>query len=377
MGIKKQNKRTRSADVARPDKPTLRTHIRELQLRVVIVAAVFIAASCAAYPFFERIVEVLVAPLGQNSQLVYLTPGGAFGFMIQVCIAIGLLAAVPVAIYQIYRFLAPAVRPRGTMSALLFSFASVALAAVGVAFGYFVGLPAALHFLTGFEFYHVDPMLTIDSYFSFVMTYVTASALLFQLPLAMLVINSVTPLSPGGLMRHQDKMIIASFIFAAIISPTPDALNQTLLASPIVVMYQVGIMVIWLKNRRGRAAPSTVEQRSARPSSAAIVAPAPVTPQPIVRRAAPARMAASVTQPVAAAPAQPVAPPRRRVMSDFVSPATRPVAPPAAAPRTAAPSLQPSRPLSRTMVAATRSTPTSPPRMTMRHSVDGFVRVRS
>lgn len=93
-------------------------------------------------------------------------------------------------------------------------------------------------------------MLTIESYFSFVMVYMIAGIFLFQIPLIMLIINDTTPLNPGGLMKHQGKIILGSFIIAAIISPTPDALNQTLLASPIVVTYQAGIIAIWLKNRR-------------------------------------------------------------------------------------------------------------------------------
>jgi len=86
------------------------------------------------------------------------------------------------------------------------------------------------------------------------MTYMLAGALLFQLPLAMMIINSATPLTPAKLMKAQGKILVGSFIVAAIISPTPDALNQTLLASPIVVMYQVGIVLIWWSNRRKQKA---------------------------------------------------------------------------------------------------------------------------
>jgi hypothetical protein len=127
---------------------------------------------------------------------------------------------------------------------------SLVLAAGGIVFAYYVSLPASLYFLTGFNLYHINPMLTIDSYFSFVMTYLLAGALLFQLPLVMMIINSVKPLTPKKLMKAQDKIIIGSFIVAAVISPTPDALNQILLASPMVVMYQLGIVMIWLKNRK-------------------------------------------------------------------------------------------------------------------------------
>ena len=131
-----------------------------------------------------------------------------------------------------------------------YTVASLVLAIVGIVFAYIVSLPAALYFLTSFDLYHINPMLTIDSYFSFVMTYLLAGAILFQLPLVMLIIDSASPLTPKKLMSYQRQMIVGSFIVAAIVSPTPDALNQTLLASPIVVMYQLGIIMIWLKNRK-------------------------------------------------------------------------------------------------------------------------------
>lgn len=232
-------------------------HVRELQSRLFSIVLAFVIFAAIAYPFFDRIVEVLLAPLGKDQQLVYLTPGGAFGFIIMVCVYAGIIGALPVIIFHVYRFLMPAVRIVYLRSALKFTVASVVLAVMGIVFAYYVSLPASLYFLTGFNLYHINPMLTIDSYFSFVMTYLLAGALLFQLPLIMLIINGVTPLTPRKLMGYQRHMIVGSFVVAAVISPTPDALNQTLLASPLVVMYQLGILIIWrvnvAKSRRVKA----------------------------------------------------------------------------------------------------------------------------
>ncbi len=225
-------------------------HVRELQGRLFAVGAVFIVLSAAAYPFFDKIVSFLVAPLGNDHQLVYLTPAGAFSFIIQACMYVGFIGALPAIIYNVYRFVMPVMKERTIKRALLFTVSSLLLVVAGMVFSYCVSLPAALYFLTSFNLYHINPMLTIDSYFSFVMTYMLAGALLFQIPLIMLIINGATPLKPKGLMKYQDKIILGSFIVAAIISPTPDALNQTLLASPIIVMYQVGIILVWLKNRQ-------------------------------------------------------------------------------------------------------------------------------
>lgn len=230
--------------------PTLMDHLHELQSRLFSTVLVFILVAGAAYPFFDKIAAMLMAPLKKGQELVYLTPGGAFSFIIKVCVYIGIIGTLPIIIFHIYRFVMPAAKKVHLRTVLKYTVSSLFLAICGIIFAYYVSLPASLYFLTSFDLNHINPMLTIDAYFSFVMTYLLAGALLFQLPLVMLIVNSVKPLTPKKLMSKQRHMILISFIVAAVISPTPDALNQTLLASPVVVMYQLGIIMIWLTNRR-------------------------------------------------------------------------------------------------------------------------------
>ena len=230
--------------------PVFMDHIRELQWRLAIVALAFLVTGVAVYPFFDKIVALLLKPLGNNLSLVYLTPGGAFNFAVQVCIYAAMIGALPVALYHIYRFVMPAVEKTTLRGVLGYSLSSLLLAAVGVAFSYFLALPAAIQFLTSFDLKNISPMLTVESYLSFVMTYLLAGALLFQLPLCMTIINRIKPMTPRMLMSGQRHVILWSVVFAAVISPTPDAVNQLLLAVPIIVMYQVGIVIILLKNRK-------------------------------------------------------------------------------------------------------------------------------
>ena len=127
---------------------TVAEHLRELQGRLVVVALVFIAVAALAYPFFDHIVRLITAPLKGQQELVYLTPGGAFTFVIQVCIYIGLIGVLPVLMYQSYRFAAPAIGHINVRRALGYAVASLGLALAGVVFAYAISLPAALHFLT-------------------------------------------------------------------------------------------------------------------------------------------------------------------------------------------------------------------------------------
>lgn len=300
--------------------PTLMDHLKELQGRLFSTVLVFLLIAAAAYPFFGVVTEFLMAPLKEGQELVYLTPGGAFSFIIKVCAYIGLIGVLPVLIFHTYRFFMPAVRQVLLRTVLGYTIASFMLAVTGLLFAYYVSLPAALQFLTGFNLNHINPMLTIDSYFSFIMTYMLAGALLFQLPLIMLIINSAKPLTPSKLMKAQGKIILGSFIVAAIISPTPDAVNQTILASPMVVMYQFGIVMIAIKNRKTKrlAAKAKVQAEAPAAIPAEIVtlpvpeeAPLPKKPVILVNDIMP-RTVTPVRQVATATPTESVTIPKAR-----------------------------------------------------------------
>jgi sec-independent protein translocase protein TatC len=256
-------------------------HVQELKGRLFWVAIFFVVAAAASYPFFQTIVNLLIKPLGHH-KLYYLSPAGGFSFMIKVCMYAGFIGALPVVIYHLYKFIAPVMKKEHARAVIGYTIASTGLAVIGMVFAYLVSLPAALHFLTEIDVGQVTAMLTIDAYMSFIIAYLIAGALLFQLPLIMLIINTVTPLKPKKLMGFQRHIIIGSFVVAAIISPTPDAVNQSLLAAPMIVMYQIGIVLIWLINRKKahRAATSAAV-------STATAVPAPVVAQPIVPAQAP------------------------------------------------------------------------------------------
>jgi sec-independent protein translocase protein TatC len=210
-----------------------------------------ILTSSASYFIQDQVMAVLMQPLG-GQRLVYLTPIGGFSFMFKVSIYFGIALILPVIVYHIYRFLEPLMQKHRKRSVVAYSIASFLLAIGGGCFAYFGGLPAAMHFLTGFNIQNVSAMLTVDSYLSFVVAYVLGFAALSQIPLILMIINTIKPIPPKKLMGFQQYVILAAFILAAIISPTPDVTNQTILAIPIILMYQVGIFMVWSQSRASR-----------------------------------------------------------------------------------------------------------------------------
>lgn len=275
--------------------PTFLDHVYELRRRLFWVVAVILVASSAAYPFLDTILSVLTAPLG-GQQLYYLTPIGGFSFSIKICFYVGIIVAVPIIMYHLYRYIEPLMGRTLRRSAMFYVGLSGLMAVFGVLFAYFVSLPGALHFLTGMDLKNIEAMLTVDSYLTFVMTYLLGAALLFQIPLLLAITNNMTPLQPRKLMKAQRYVIVAAFIIAAIISPTPDIMNQILLALPVIAMYQIGVGLVWLQNR-SRAKRAKRESAGALPTfefndlaldeeiTAALTAPVLTVEQPKIVRA--------------------------------------------------------------------------------------------
>lgn len=226
---------------------TFLEHLYELRSRLFWVIATIVLASAAGFQFKELLISIVMAPL-HGQKLVYLTPGGGFGFIFTLAIYFGVLVAIPVIVYHLYRFLQPLLRRTSRKLVAVFMLLSCLLALGGAAFGYFVTIPAALDFLATFAGDSVIPNLTAESYLSFVVTYVLGLALLFQLPLLLFLFDHVKQFPPGALLSSQRPVIIGATVVAAVITPTPDAFNMAIVAVPIIVIYQLGVIAIFMRH---------------------------------------------------------------------------------------------------------------------------------
>lgn len=241
---------------------TFLEHLQELRTRVTWVAVTVLVAGLVAFALHDQLVRVLLLPLG-HKDLVYLTPLSGVNFLIKLSLYVGVLAALPVIVHQLYRFLEPAA-PSRIRRAPLYIVASVVLAFMGIMFAYFVGLPAALKFLTNIGIANVNPMITVDSYLSFVSGYAFASAFLFQIPLIMTLINTLRPTPPSQLLKYERHVVVITLIAAAIISPTPDVAGQLLMGAPIFIMWHIGLFIMWRQQvRRAKKAATEIAQTAA------------------------------------------------------------------------------------------------------------------
>lgn len=220
-------------------------HVQELRKRLVWVVLTLIAGSAAGYALLDKLIELLSKPLSQK--LYYSAPTGQFSFIIKVCILFGVIVAAPTIIYHVARFLEPLFQKKTKLRILRYTFAAVAMAGGGILFAYFLSLPLTLQFLTGEQDSTagiIAPLISADEYFNFVIAYIAGFAILFQVPLVVMIINSIKPLDPGSFIGSLRYVILISFVLSAIITPTPDPINQAIMAGPVIVLYIASFLMI-------------------------------------------------------------------------------------------------------------------------------------
>jgi sec-independent protein translocase protein TatC len=288
---------------------TFINHVHELRRRLSWSALVLFIGAGVGYIFRIQILVWLQAPL--HSQLYYGRVTGAFEFVMQICFFVGLCLSLPMLVYQMIAFIRPALpRPVSNRLVLLVVCSSCMLTVGGVAFAYYLTLPAVLHFLRSMAGDQLNAIIMADSYLNFVITYLGIFAVIFQLPLIMLFIDRITPLTPKRLGKWRKWIVIGSFAAGIILPITPDPLSQIMLALPVIVLYEVSIWLIWGLRRiqAGRSDSTAAEVAEPQTSGGDQLVP-PIASragvQHAMRRAMPDKQTAP-RYPVDTRPSQPV-----------------------------------------------------------------------
>lgn len=251
-------------------------HLHELWQRALYCVGVLIVGGAFGYFFRLQIINFLHRPLGQ--QLYYTSPMGSFNFVMQVCLLIGFMAALPVICYNLLRFVEPALRKRLSQRVVVIVLASSFVLAIGgAAFGYYLTLPFALKFFGQVGTSSLRPLISVNEYFSFILGYLGTFAAVFQLPLLLLFINHITPFKPGGLSKWRKHVYIGAFAISLVMPSSPDPLSQVSLAIPVIILYELSIGLIWLANRKHRRVPAkkstSKARKDARPTADPLLEP--------------------------------------------------------------------------------------------------------
>lgn len=227
-------------------------HLGELRKRL------FICLGAATVTFFvalwqqDRILGFLVKPL-QGHKLVFLSPAGGLVAVFKVAAYVGLLAAAPIWLYQIWSFVAPALKQRERKWVLTLTVVSLVLFVIGVMTSWIL-----LPFMMGIMLEpspYMQSMITANDYFSFLLWLALAFGITYQMPIVVVFLVRMRLITVRTLWRGQRWAILIAFIAAAIITPTPDIVNQTIFALPILALYEVSLIAAWFVRPRDLPAP--------------------------------------------------------------------------------------------------------------------------
>ncbi len=236
--------------LAHEEEATLVEHLEELRGRIMVSLAAVAVATAVAFVFHGTLLEWLARPLPPAHRHV-----AAFGvaepFSVSVAVSLyaGLLFAVPLILWQVWSFLAPALDPAAERRILALAAFGLVLGAAGLAFGYGVLLPRAVHWLTGYDPSHFRLLIRASSYYSFVVSVLLGVVCVFELPLIVLALVGLGVLTSAGLRRNRRRgyFIVAA---AALALPGPDPVTTMLELLPMWALFEGSIWLAVLAERR-------------------------------------------------------------------------------------------------------------------------------
>lgn len=228
----------------------VRQHLNELRNRLLIAAASVLAATLVCFALRDQILSLLARPF--DNPLYYTSPTGGLELAIGISLGAGVVVAFPVIVYECLAFLVPLLPVKAKCYITGYLIASWCLLLSGISFAYYVSLPAALSLLSAFSSQQIKALISADQYLTFIAAYLGGFGILFQLPVILLLLDAIVPLAPKKLMSYLPYVILVSFIAAAILTPTPDPINQTIMALVPITLYILTVGIIFLKSRRRR-----------------------------------------------------------------------------------------------------------------------------
>lgn len=221
---------------------TILGHIAELRKRLIRSVIAVAVTTVFSFVFYQQIFELLLRP-AQGVNLIFVEVTEMIGTVMRVCLATGVIIAVPYLTFEVVGFVTPALtRKERKYVYLALPWVGLMFAA-GVAFGYFVLLPPALNFLLTFGSEIATPQIKIGNYISVVTRLLLAIGLVFELPVVTTLLARLGIVTSRWMAARRKVFIIGAFILAAAITPTIDPINQSLVAVPLIVLFE---MSIWL-----------------------------------------------------------------------------------------------------------------------------------
>jgi sec-independent protein translocase protein TatC len=230
-------------------------HLGELRKRLLWSFLAILVFFIPAYAFSNEIFDFLMKPLIENlpegSSLIFTRPAEGFTTYLKVSFFASVLLAVPFILYQAWKFVAPALYKKEKQIIIPFIFFGSLFFLLGAAFCYYVASPPAFKFLLNeYSSEYVKAFPTISEALSFFMALIFGFGLVFEFPLIIFILARIGVVTSKWLREKRKYAIILSALLAAILTPTTDAISMMLMFVPIVVFYELGILVAWMFGKK-------------------------------------------------------------------------------------------------------------------------------
>jgi len=244
-------------------KMPLTEHLSDLRKRIVISLVSLLIGFVISFAYSEVLFRFLTIPLRynisfslsspfisfleknikNNPPLVFLAPTEAFWMHIKISMIAALILSLPVILSQLWKFMSPGLLHKEKKYVIPFVIITTTFFLIGAAYCFFLVLPFAMGFLLTYKTESITPMLSVGNYVDFCLKFILAFGAIFELPIVIIFLTRMGFVTPKTLAKHRKYAIILAFVVAALLTPTPDAFNQTLMAVPIIILYELGVLV--------------------------------------------------------------------------------------------------------------------------------------
>ncbi len=233
---------------------SLTEHLAELRTRLIRSIAAVAVGFCISYAFIEPIFAMLSRPLAKvlppGTSLIFTSYPEAFFTYLKLALVCGIFIASPFILYEIWAFVAPGLYEHEKKWALPFVAFSSIFFVGGALFGYIVVFPAAFNFLAGYAGRDLKLLPSVSEYFSLTIKLLLGFGAAFELPIFMVFMALIGLIDARMLRKNRKYALLIIFILAAVLTPTPDVVNQCLLAAPLLVLYEISIFLVALIGKR-------------------------------------------------------------------------------------------------------------------------------
>ena len=239
-------------------------HLVELRRRLTWSAFAVLLTTGAAFVFHEQILTLLMEPAQGFANMpdekpIYTDLTEFLGIAMKTSLLVGLFSALPFVLFQAVMFVAPGLSPKERVYLYILLPVSLLVFLAGAAFGYRVLFPPAVRFLLGFGSDIATPFIRIGNYVNLMLSLLFWMGVVFETPVVLFFLSKIGVVTPEFLARQRRYAVIVAFILGALITPTFDPINQSLVALPIIVLYEVGIWLARLARRGRKQASSEAE----------------------------------------------------------------------------------------------------------------------